>query len=53
MVEQNEKMRNAEQHLTEELANQAREEPGDEQADRAKERRAQAEEKVDARKPSK
>jgi hypothetical protein len=54
MVEQNEKMRNAEQHLAEELANQARQEPGSEQEDQAKERRAQAERGMaDARKPSK
>jgi hypothetical protein len=54
MVEQNEKMREAEQHLTDELANQSRQEPGSEQEDQAKERRAQAEkEMADARKPSK
>jgi hypothetical protein len=53
MSEQNEKMRKAEQHITEELANQAREEPGSVQEDEAKERRAQAEkEMADAQKPS-
>ena len=51
MSEQNDKMRKAEEHLTQELANQAREEPGSAKEGEAKERRAQAEkEMADARK---
>jgi hypothetical protein len=46
MSEKSEKMRKAEQHVTEELANQARVEPGSKQEDEAKERRAQAEKEM-------
>jgi hypothetical protein len=54
MGEKNEKMRKAEQHITEELANQARVEPGSKQEGEAKERRARAEkEMLDTQKPQK
>ncbi len=50
MTEQDKKRREAEQHLTEELANQARQEPGSAEEDESKERRAQAEKELqDAR----
>ena len=43
MTEQDERRKKAEQQLTEELANQARQEPGSAAEDEAKENRAQAE----------
>jgi hypothetical protein len=46
MVQQNEAQKKAEQHLTEELANQARQEPGSAEEDAAKEKRAQAEKEL-------
>ena len=46
MTEQDERRKKAEQHLTEELANQARQEPGSAAEDEAKEKRAQAEKEL-------
>jgi hypothetical protein len=46
MAEQNETQKQAEQHLTDELANQASLEPGSAEEDEAKEKRAQAEKEV-------
>ena len=43
MKENDKKRREAEQHLTEELANQARQEPGSDAEAESKEKRAQAE----------
>jgi hypothetical protein len=44
MAEQNGKLKRAEQRISEELANQASDEPGSAEAEQAKEKRAQAEE---------
>jgi hypothetical protein len=50
MIEQDKRRREAEQHLTEELANQAKQEPGSAAEDESKEKRAQAEKELqDAR----
>jgi hypothetical protein len=46
MAQQNERQKKAEQHLTDELANQARQEPGSAEEDDAKEKRAQAEKEL-------
>ena|ERR1700733_14529414 len=46
VTEQDERRKKAEQHLTEELANQARQEPGSAAEDEAKEKRAQAEKEL-------
>jgi hypothetical protein len=46
MTEQDKKRREAEQHLTDELANQAKEEPGSAAEGEAKEKRAQAEKEL-------
>jgi hypothetical protein len=46
MAQQNERQKKAEQHLTEELANQARAEPGSTEESESKERRAQAEKEL-------
>jgi hypothetical protein len=46
MAQQNERQKKAEQHLTDELANQARQEPGTAEGDDAKEKRAQAEKEL-------
>jgi hypothetical protein len=46
MNQQSEQMKSAEKRLTEELANQAHEEPGSTGESEAKERRAQAEKEV-------
>jgi hypothetical protein len=46
MTEQDKKRKDAEQHLTDELANQAKEEPGNAAEGDAKERRAQAEKEL-------
>jgi hypothetical protein len=46
MAQQNEKQKKAEQHLTDELANQARQVPGSAEEDDAKEKRAQAEKEL-------
>jgi hypothetical protein len=46
MTEQDKKRKEAEQHLTDELANQAKEEPGNAAEGDAKERRAQAEKEL-------
>jgi hypothetical protein len=46
VTEQDKKRREAEQHLTDELANQAKEEPGSAAEGEAKERRAQAEKEL-------
>lgn len=43
MTENDNKRREAEQHVTEELANQAKQEPGSAAEDESKEKRAQAE----------
>jgi hypothetical protein len=43
MAQQNERQKKAEQHLTDELANQARQEPGSAEESESKEKRAQAE----------
>jgi hypothetical protein len=43
VIEQDKRRREAEQHLTEELANQAKQEPGSAAEDESKEKRAQAE----------
>ena len=50
VTEQDKRRREAEQHLTEELANQAKQEPGSAAEDESKEKRAQAERELqDAR----
>jgi hypothetical protein len=50
MTEQDKKRREAEQHVTDELANQAKQEPGSAAEDESKEKRAQAEKELqDAR----
>ena len=50
VIEQDKRRREAEQHLTEELANQAKQEPGSAAEDESKEKRAQAERELqDAR----
>jgi hypothetical protein len=46
MAQQNEKQKKAEQHLTDELANQARQEPGSAEESESKEKRAQAEKEL-------
>jgi hypothetical protein len=46
MAQQNEKQKKAEQHLTDELANQARQEPGSAEENESKEKRAQAEKEL-------
>jgi hypothetical protein len=46
MAQQNERQKKAEQHLTDELANQARQEPGSPEEDESKEKRAQAEKEL-------
>jgi hypothetical protein len=46
MTEQEKKRKEAEQHLTDELANQAKEEPGSAAEGEAKERRAEAEKEL-------
>lgn len=46
MDDKNKKHREAEQHLTEELANQAKQEPGSAAEAEAKEKRAQAEKEL-------
>jgi hypothetical protein len=46
MTEQDKKRKKAEQHLTDELANQAKEEPGSAAEGEAKEKRAQAEKEL-------
>ncbi len=46
MTEQDKKRREAEQHVTDELANQAKEEPGSAGEAESKERRAQAEKEL-------
>jgi hypothetical protein len=46
MAQQNDGQKKAEQHLTEELANQARQEPGSAEEDEAKEKRARAEKEL-------
>ena len=46
MAQQNERQKKAEQQLTDELANQARQEPGSGEEDEAKEKRAQAEKEL-------
>jgi hypothetical protein len=43
MTQEDEKRRRAEQHLTDELANQAKQEPGSVEEDESKEKRAEAE----------
>ncbi len=45
-MEQDKRRREAEQHLTAEIANQARQEPGSAAEDESKEKRAQAEKEV-------
>jgi hypothetical protein len=47
MTERDKKRREAEQHLTQELANQAKQEPGSAAEDESKERRAQAEKELE------
>ena len=46
MAEQDKRRKEAEQHLTEELANQARQEPGSAAEEEAKNRRAEAEKEL-------
>lgn len=46
MPEQEKRRREAEQHLTEEIVNQARQEPGGAAEDESQEKRAQAEKEV-------
>jgi hypothetical protein len=46
MAQQNERQKKAEQHLTDELANQARQEPGSPEESESKEKRAQAEKEL-------
>jgi hypothetical protein len=46
MAQLSENQKKAEQHLNDELANQARQEPGSAEEDEAKEKRAQAEKEL-------
>jgi hypothetical protein len=50
MAQLNERQKKAEQHVTDELANQAKQEPGSAEEEESKEKRAQAEKELqDAR----